>query len=356
MKILILHTYNQGYLSKFFFDFSVKLVDEGHQVINFSFKSKKQNFRMNGVDIIIEKKSGYVLNYYHICKLIYTQKPHLIISNFSYANPALLFGKLFGVKKNYAWFHTLLSQMDTRKVNVIIKSQFLKLADLIMANSNITKNELIKAYGVPEKKIQSIPFWSTINEIAEQSSPPPYIQPGVLQIGCPGRMALHKNQQVVLHALASIKNEVQDGFHVYFAGDGEELLNLQQLAKDLEIESNVSFLKHLSADEMVRFYKAMDVIILPSLDEAFGLVFIEAISLNVPVLVSNRFGALSFIDRSKYNLSDIEFNPQSADDLALKLLNFLKNKFTTSNKFIDIYNSTFSKGEIYKQLKESFGL
>ncbi|WP_133758756.1 glycosyltransferase [Gelidibacter sediminis] len=39
----------------------------------------------------------------------------------------------------------------------------------------------------------------------------------------------------------------------------------------------------------------MDVIILASLSEALGLVFVEAISLGCPIIVSAKFGALTFI-------------------------------------------------------------
>ena len=47
-----------------------------------------------------------------IDSIIKKEKPDVILSNFSYVNPALLCGKLFGIKKNMAWFHSLNEQKD----------------------------------------------------------------------------------------------------------------------------------------------------------------------------------------------------------------------------------------------------
>ena len=102
---------------------------------------------------------------------------------------------------------------------------------------------------------------------------------------------------------------------------------------------------------MVTFYNEMDVIVLPSLDEAFGLVFVEAISLGRPIIVSSTFGVLTFIDESEFNLSDFTFNPESVLDLENKLMPYFNKMNLPSSFFEKLYNESFDKKDIYEYIK-----
>ena len=118
----------------------------------------------------------------------------------------------------------------------------------------------------------------------------------------------------------------------------------------LELENNVVFLNHVSSVDMIAFYNSMDVVVLPSLHEAFGLVFIEAISLGTPVIVSNQFGALSFIETT--NIDSLTFNPESSDELVEKLVCYQKNQRLSSSEFIRLYTDNFDKDVIFDQIHE----
>ena len=121
------YTYNDSFLSRFFTEFAELLSIEGKEVYVFSFKSKNFYQRKNGVDIYIKKRGGYILNYYNIYNIIKSTKPNLIISNFSYVNPALFSGFITGVGSNVVWFHTLKDQLDTSNIKIFIKAIFLKI-------------------------------------------------------------------------------------------------------------------------------------------------------------------------------------------------------------------------------------
>ena len=107
MRILIFYTYNKGLLSEFFQELSQRLNDDGFEVINFYLKHKSDSFTFDGVQVYGEKRGGYFKNYLNIYKIIKQTNPDIILSNFSYVNPALLFGKLLGVRRNLVWFHTV---------------------------------------------------------------------------------------------------------------------------------------------------------------------------------------------------------------------------------------------------------
>ncbi|QRM87775.1 glycosyltransferase [Lacinutrix sp. WUR7] len=354
MKILLFHTYNKGYLSSFFHELLVKLVQEGHEVVSFSWKASVSEQFIDGVKVIVKKKKGYKTNYLNVYNIIKKEKPDVILSNFSYVNPALLFGKLFGVKKNMVWFHSLNEQIKSSKRKVFIKKQFLKLADVVIANSYLTKKELHALYAVSENKIQAIPFWSTISEQEMQRSEIKFTtNKNVVKIGCPGRITIDKNQKVIVEALSKLKATSNYAFHLYFAGVGETLPDLKKQVEALGLTNEVTFLQHLSANNMLHFYKSQDVIILPSLHEAFGLVLIEAISLGTPVIVSSQFGALSFIKDENKLLSEITFDPKSAKELQEKLGPYLEKKGLPKTYFKQLYQDNFNKDIIFKSFLES---
>lgn len=352
MKILILYTHNRGFLSNFFFDLSLKLSNEGLQVFNFSLKYKSLREKKEGVTLIEEPKGGYLFNYRKIYKIILEIKPDIVLSNFSYVNPSLLFGSILGVKKNMVWFHSLNNQTKPRKSQIFIKKQFLKLADIVIANSSLTKKDLFEIYKIPKSRIKILPFWTNIFSGDTIGNTNKYKKNlDEINIGCPGKLTNNKNQQIVIKALSELKEEFSDNFNLYFAGKGEDLNLLNRLSENNKISDKVSFLGHLSPEDMVRFYEAMDVIILPSLDEAFGLVFIETISLGVPVIVSSKFGALTFIDNSDFDITKFTFNPKSIKELKSKIKPYFENKKQPKKYFQEIYEKTFSEEVVYELVK-----
>src|SRR5690606_701454 len=107
---------------------------------------------------------------------------------------ALLFGKLLGVKRNMVWFHSLNEQMESSEMDILIKKQFLRLANVVIANSFLTEHELQTTYNVPKRRLTAIPFWSNISDSTPNVDNTRYRKdPHIFKIGCPGRMVKHKN-------------------------------------------------------------------------------------------------------------------------------------------------------------------
>lgn len=352
MKILFLYTYNQGYLSKFFLECSASLVRDGHQVKNFCLKRESLLMNEEGVDIQIEKKGGYLKNYFKVFKTIKNYKPDVIISNFSYVNPSLLFGRLLGVKKNIAWFHSLKDQINPSKRQIIVKTWFLKKANIMIANSFLTSEELQIVYGVPKSRISVLPFWSNIGDDGYDNEDSYLKSPSeIIKIGCPGRLVKHKNQDLVIDSF-KVLLEKEYSVHLYIAGDGEDRIKLSNKTLSLGIEKNISFLGNLHSHEMIDFYKDMDIIVLPSLNEAFGLVLIEALSMGKPVLVSSSFGALGFMDLKESFLKEMVFNPRSREDLTSKLIGFINSWTYNKTYFRNLSLLYFKQELIYKSFKK----
>jgi len=352
LKILILYTYNKGLLSEFFQELSEKLYSDGFDVDNFYLKNKSVFFTQNGVSIYGEKRRGFFSNYKAIYNVIKHSQPDVVISNFSYINPAVLFGKLLGVKRNIAWFHTAFGHTKPNLLKVWNKTVYLYMADVVLANSKSLQREMHSVYKVSKEKIKRVPFWTNIVNYQNDTHALPIERSGdIINIGCPGRLVADKNHSLVIRAMHQLKQSREQLFHLYIAGSGIYEHQLQQLVKKLNLEQDVTFLGLLDVSAMTEFYKTMDVVVLPSLHEAFGLVFIETIALGTPVLVSNAFGALSFIDVEKFPLEDFCFNPESIQELINKLSLFIETKGLKSQYFKFMYEQTFEKEHIYNQIK-----
>ncbi|MBK5214594.1 MAG: glycosyltransferase family 4 protein [Flavobacteriaceae bacterium] len=350
MKILFCFTLNKSFLANFFLEMAEKLVFEGFEVNVLSLKKNDLEINIKGIHYIQKQKGGYFNNYRTIYRVIKKIKPDILISNFSYVNPALLCGSILSVKSNIAWLHTLTTQNDSSNKSIFIKRMFLKLADKIIVNSPYLHNELIQLFKINDKRIHPLPFWTTIESYT--SKPLVLSENNHFKIGCPGRFIPSKNQMLIIEAMKLLDTEVLKHTKLYLAGDGPEKLSLEKYINEKCLKENVIFLGLLSAEEMKYFYEEMDVIVLPSSHEAFGLVFLEALSVAKNTLVSQNFGALSFIDKNYPNLNKIVFDPNTSVELSEKLNCIIKGDILPSEYFYNLYTHNFDKERIIQKFKD----
>ena len=109
-----------------------------------------------------------------------------------------------------------------------------------------------------------------------------------------GRIQPHKGPDVLISAAGEmvkhdpvIKNKLQiliiGGVS---GGSGEELHRLQSLARFLGIQDRVRFIPPTSRKELPHWYRAADLVCVPSYSESFGLVALEAQACGTPVVAA----------------------------------------------------------------------
>ncbi|USS41091.1 glycosyltransferase family 4 protein [Thermococcus aggregans] len=100
-----------------------------------------------------------------------------------------------------------------------------------------------------------------------------------------GRLVRHKNVDFLLRSIAHVKREHPD-ITLGIIGDGPERDNLELLARELGISSNVEFLGFLeNHEEVISTMKSSKVFAFPSLREGFGIVVLEANASGLPAVV-----------------------------------------------------------------------
>jgi N-acetyl-alpha-D-glucosaminyl L-malate synthase BshA len=101
-----------------------------------------------------------------------------------------------------------------------------------------------------------------------------------------------KNIPTVIQVFAEVRKRLRT--KLVMVGDGPERAGAETLARDLGVERDVLFLGN--QDCMEELLPLADVFLLPSSTESFGLVALEAMSAEVPVVASNAGGLPEVID------------------------------------------------------------
>lgn len=102
-----------------------------------------------------------------------------------------------------------------------------------------------------------------------------------LVVGSMGRLNQVKGYDILIRAFAKLENK---RLRLKIAGEGEELNNLKDLTKQLGVDSRVEFVGY-KTDEF-KFLDAIDVYVQPSRSEGFGIALVQAMSQNLPVVVT----------------------------------------------------------------------
>ena len=136
---------------------------------------------------------------------------------------------------------------------------------------------------------------------------------GPIQIGTVARLVPQKNIPLLLGALKELNSQASPGFNLTIVGSGPLKTMLQSLSADLGIEKMVTWKGQLQ--EVSSFYRSLDVFVLPSDYEGFGLVLLEAMSQGVPV-IARRISAIPEVMGEKHPGLIDSTNPL---DLALKI-------------------------------------
>jgi glycosyltransferase involved in cell wall biosynthesis len=100
-------------------------------------------------------------------------------------------------------------------------------------------------------------------------------------VGTVGRLADQKALHVLLDAVPRLLAQ-DPGIRVLVVGDGPLRPALERRARRLGVGDAVVFTGHQA--DVVPAYAAMDVFVLPSRYEGFGIVFLEAMAMGVPVV------------------------------------------------------------------------
>lgn len=192
-------------------------------------------------------------------------------------------------------------------------------AHRVVVPSRYSAKVAVREYGLDPRRIRVVPEaldlapWRAL-----VADPPPLPKtPTLLSVA---RQYPRKDTATLIRALPMVRRQVPD-LRLRVLGGGPELPRLQALATELGVSEVVSFEGPLPEDEMVRrAYFQAHLFCLPSRQEGFGIVFLEAMAAGLPV-VAARAAAVPEVVR--HGETGILVPPGSPDALSSAILRLL---------------------------------
>jgi glycosyltransferase involved in cell wall biosynthesis len=160
-------------------------------------------------------------------------------------------------------------------------------ADYVIVPSRITQQSFIK-HGFPPNKIITVPLCNEKN-VPFRKEEAPY--PEQFTVLCVGGHFYRKGVSYLLRAWQEL--QLPDA-QLILRGDVPEQFEHLTKAKNLTILRT-----HMSDEDMAALYQQATISILPSIDEGFGMVVVEAMRAGLPVIVTENVGAVDILTEGK---------------------------------------------------------
>ncbi len=159
-------------------------------------------------------------------------------------------------------------------------------ADHIVAVSQLTKNIIVKKYGVPASKItvlhNAVLDASIIKSKYEKKVPEKIVT-------FLGRITFQKGPEYFVEAAKKVI-ERDPNVRFVMAGNGDLLNRMIDRVAELRMATKFHFTGFLKGDDVDHMYAISDVYVMPSVSEPFGIAPLEAVRHNTPVIISKQSG------------------------------------------------------------------
>jgi glycogen synthase len=172
-------------------------------------------------------------------------------------------------------------------------------ADRVIAVSNHLRDEIMWMYEVPHWKICTMYNGVNVRNYDGMIDPGEvkaryHIGPMDPMVFFSGRMVIQKGPDLLVDAIPSILKFYPNAKFV-FAGDGEMRSQVEGRAHHLGVAHATRFLGYQGNGTLTNLYKACDVVCVPSRNEPFGIVLLEAWSAGKPVVSTINGGPAEFV-------------------------------------------------------------
>ena len=198
---------------------------------------------------------------------------------------------------------------------VEIEQAGLDHADIVMCVSHYTASVVRSRYRIDEKKIRVLHNAVTRREQRIEWHQEKAIDEQVVLFL--GRVTFQKGPDYFLQAAALVVKE-EPSVRFVLGGSGDMLPRMIETAAQLGLARHVFFTGFLHGDDVERMYAMADLYVMPSVSEPFGIAPLEAMALDVPVIVSRQSGVSEILQHAlKVDFWDVR-------DMAEKILAVLR--------------------------------
>lgn len=209
----------------------------------------------------------------------------------------------------------LFEQGETRRAmeeQAAREAEHCRRADLVVTTSRYSAGRLRELYAMPHDPA-IVPELIDLGRWQKRlaAAPDPVRREG-FNVLCVCRLYPRKRVDVLLRAAAKLRGRIKE-LHFRIVGDGPEQPRLEALHRDLDLDGLVEWLGYVPPESLASEYRRCDAFCLPSVQEGFGIVFLEAMAAGAPIVAARAAAVPEVVTEGL--LAD----PDDADSLAAAL-------------------------------------
>jgi len=300
--------------------------------INKSYKALKENINMNKIDVA-HAHSLFVNG--GITNKLYKEYNINFITAVRNTDLNLFFGKMIHLRKK--GLEILKNSSKIIFISPAYKKRLISKYIPKELQSEIGKKAVVIPNGVNDYWLENINF--TKRNIDNHIS-----------LIYAGRIDKNKN---VLNICKVVQKLNESGYNnnLKIIGKGPEKETIEEYIKNFDY---IRLLDYMPKEELLENYRNSDIFIMPSYNETFGLVYIEAMSQGLPIIYTHNEGVDGYFDEGSVGYA---VNPDDIDDMVEKIKLITDNYLEMSENAVrETQRFSWDKVsdqyiEIYKQIK-----
>jgi len=327
-----------GGAERYFVDLSSILAECGHELQVLCHRDFQEIDRLTGISgIIVESFSvaGWwdILSLNKMRKAIEGFEPEIVHAHL--ARGAYMAGKI--CKKNNIPLVV--------KTHNYVDLKYYKNVDVFITTTKDQQQYLLQE-GVPPEKTKVIPNFSRLPAVEAVSR---HVNDTLVIASC-GRMVEKKGFHILLKAFNKV---IESGAQVSLrlGGDGKEKNNLQRLCEDLGINDNVEFCGWV--DSISEFLEEADIFVLPSLDEPFGIIVLEAMAKGKPLISTRTQGPSEILDEETSYLVETASVEALAKALSIAISD-KDGRLKKAEKALCAFNKAYSENVVVPKIVQVY--
>ena len=172
----------------------------------------------------------------------------------------------------------------TMEEQAALEAEHCRRADLVVTTSAYSAKRLKELYAL-ECDPAIVPEAIDLARWRARLSEAPSVKRPGFTVLCVCRLYRRKRVEVLLRAAAALKGRIA-GLRVRVVGDGPEQGRLRELHTSLKLDETVDWLGYVPPEKLAAEYRACDVFCLPSVQEGFGIVLLEAMAAGAPIVAA----------------------------------------------------------------------
>ncbi|MGI6587878.1 MAG: glycosyltransferase [Peptococcia bacterium] len=282
----------------------------------------------------VKSPFGYYLNQGALKKICHSIKPALINAHYASGYGTLMRLCNYRPALLSIWGSDVYEFPYRNKYNMRLINKNIRYADQISSTSNIMAEQIKRISECYDNQITIVPFGVDLS-LFKRNKPYSSKHNGKIRIGIVKRLKPNYGIDLLIRAFAIVIDGYKQIDNIYdisldIYGDGPQQEDLLKLINKLKLVNHVRLLGDIPNIKVPEVLETLDLYVLASYSESFGVSAVEAMAMGVPIVATDAEGFREVLDNGKYGIIVPRGNVESLAKAILELIG--------NNKLRDYYS------------------